>query len=105
MKSESVKKPLEKSKNVLEEKRKNGQAENLHKTSTLTIIGMKFVQEQLITSLQNEKTKQPCTAQWHTNTKTQKTEANGIFLKVRGVKKGKSYNYIPKALTTAYKKL
>ena len=31
MKTESVKKSLEKSKNVLEEKRKNSQAKNLHK--------------------------------------------------------------------------
>ena len=31
MKNESVKKSLDKSKNVLEEKRKNGQAKNLHK--------------------------------------------------------------------------
>ena len=34
MKNESVKKSLVKSKNVLEEKRKNGQAMNLHKKST-----------------------------------------------------------------------
>ena len=49
MKNESVKKSLEKSKNVLEEKRKNGQAKNLHneKTNTFTIIAMNFVHEQL----------------------------------------------------------
>ena len=50
MKNESVKKSLEKSKNVLEEKRKNCQAKNLHKkkTHTFTIIAMNCVQEQLI---------------------------------------------------------
>ena len=47
MKNESVKKSLEKSKNVLE-KCKNGQAKNLHKnTNTFTIITMNFVKEQL----------------------------------------------------------
>ena len=46
--NESVKKSLEKSKNVLEEKAQNGQAKNLHKkTNTFTIITMSFVQEQL----------------------------------------------------------
>ena len=40
MKNESVKKLLEKSKNVLEEK--------LKKTNTFTIIAMNFVQKQLI---------------------------------------------------------
>ena len=49
MKNERVKKSLEKSKNVQEEKRKNGQEKNLHKTNTFTIIAMNFVQEQLIT--------------------------------------------------------
>ena len=41
MKNESVQKPLEKSKNVLKEKSKNGQAKNLHKkrpTKQLTIL-------------------------------------------------------------------
>ena len=47
MKNESVK-SLEKSNNVLEEKRRNGQAKSLHKkTNTFTIIAMNFVQEQL----------------------------------------------------------
>ena len=47
MKNESVKKSLEKSKNVLE-KRKNGQAKNLHKKSnTFSIISKNFVHEQL----------------------------------------------------------
>ena len=50
MKNKSVKKSLEKSKNVLEQKRKNGQAKKLHKkTSMFTIIAMNFVQEQLNT--------------------------------------------------------
>ena len=40
-KHESVKKSLEKPKNILEEKRKNGQAKNLHKkTNTFTIIAL-----------------------------------------------------------------
>ena len=43
MKNESVKKSLEKSKNVLEEKRKIC----IKKTNTFTIIAMNFVQEQL----------------------------------------------------------
>ena len=48
MKNESVKKSLEKSKNVLEKKERNAPAKNLHKkTNTFTIIAMKFVQEQL----------------------------------------------------------
>ena len=52
MKNGSVKKSLEKSKNVLEEKRKNSQAENLHKeTNTVTIIATNFVREQLKTKL------------------------------------------------------
>ena len=43
---------LDLSKNVLEEKRKNGQSKNLHKkTNTFTIIATDFVQEQLITPL------------------------------------------------------
>ena len=37
MKTESVKKSLEKSKNVLEEKRKNGQAKILHKKTNVYI--------------------------------------------------------------------
>ena len=47
MKNESVKKSLEKSKNVLE-KYKNGQAKKncIKKTNTFTIIAMNFVQEQ-----------------------------------------------------------
>ena len=48
MKSESVKKSLEKSKNVLEEKRKMvKQKICIKKTKTFTIIAMNFVQEQL----------------------------------------------------------
>ena len=46
----SVKKSLEKSKNVVEEKKQNRQAKNLHKnkkTHTFTIIATNFVQEQL----------------------------------------------------------
>ena len=50
MKNQSVKKSLEKSKNDLEEKLKNGQAKNLHKkTNTFTIIATNFVREQLKT--------------------------------------------------------
>ena len=49
MKNESVKKSLEKSKNVLEEKRKIvKQKICIKKTHTFTIIAMNFVQEQLI---------------------------------------------------------
>ena len=44
MKNESVKKSLEKSKNVLEEKRKIVKRK---KTNTFTIIAKNFVQEQL----------------------------------------------------------
>ena len=47
MKNESVKKSLEKSKNVLEEKRKMVQQKIFVKTNTFTIIAMNFVQEQL----------------------------------------------------------
>ena len=49
MKNESVKKSLTKSKNVLEEKRKIGKANNLHQkmTNTFTIIAVNFFQEQL----------------------------------------------------------
>ena len=48
MKNESVKKSLEKSKNVLEEKRKMVKRKIcIKKTNTFTIIAMKFVQEQL----------------------------------------------------------
>ena len=48
MKNESVKKSLEKSQNVLEEKRKIvKQKICIKKTHTFTIIGMNFVQEQL----------------------------------------------------------
>ena len=45
MKNEGVKKSIETSKNVLEEKGKNGQAKILHKkkTNTFTIIAMNFV--------------------------------------------------------------
>ena len=47
MKNESVKKSLEKSKNVLEEKRKLvKQKICIKKTNTFTIIAMNFVQEQ-----------------------------------------------------------
>ena len=49
MKNESVKKSLEKSKNVLEEKRKMvKQKICIKKTNTFTIIAMNFVQEQFI---------------------------------------------------------
>ena len=48
MKNESVKKSLEKSKNVLEEKpKKVKQKFCIKKTNMLTIIAMNFVQEQL----------------------------------------------------------
>ena len=48
MKNESVKKSLEKSKNVLEEKRKKvKQKICIKKTHTFTINAMNFVQEQL----------------------------------------------------------
>ena len=48
MKNESVKKSLEKSKNVLEEKRKMvKQKICIKKTNMFTIIAMKFAQEQL----------------------------------------------------------
>ena len=48
MKNESVKKSLEKSKNVLEERRKMVKQINcIKKTNTFTIIAMNFVQEQL----------------------------------------------------------
>ena len=54
MKNESVKKSLEKSKNVLEEKRKNGQAKNLHKkTNTFTTSAMNVVQELLARTIRN----------------------------------------------------
>ena len=47
MKNESVKKSLEKSKNVLEEKRKMVKPKFCtKKTNTFTIIAMNFVQEQ-----------------------------------------------------------
>ena len=50
MKNESVKKSLEKSKNVLEEKRKMVRQKIwIKKTNTFTIIAMNFVQEQLTT--------------------------------------------------------
>ena len=55
MKNESVKKSLEKSKNVLEEKRKIvKQKICIKKTHTFTIIAMNFVQEQLIGLFTNE---------------------------------------------------
>ena len=48
MKNESMKKSLEKSKNILEEKRKMvKQKICIKKTNTFTIIAMNFVQEQL----------------------------------------------------------
>ena len=50
MMNESVKKSLEKSKNVLEEKRKIVKRQFcIKKTHTFTIIGINFVQEQLKT--------------------------------------------------------
>ena len=54
MKNESVKKSLEKSKNVLEEKRKTVKRKICikKKTHTFTIIAMNCVQEQLITTLE-----------------------------------------------------
>ena len=55
MKNESVKKSLEKSKNVLEEKRKIVQQKFALKNKyTCTIIAMNFVQEQLKTNLKNK---------------------------------------------------
>ena len=51
MKNESVKKSLEKSKNVLEEKRKMVKRKIcIKKTNTFRIIAMNFVQEQLKTA-------------------------------------------------------
>ena len=51
MKNASVKKSLEKSKNVLEEKRKmTKQKICIKKTNTFTIIAMNFVQEPLKTT-------------------------------------------------------
>ena len=52
MKNESMRKSLEKLKKVLEEKRKNIQAQKIciKKTNTFTIIDMNFVQEQLKTT-------------------------------------------------------
>ena len=47
MKHESVKKLLEKSKNVLEESAKLSSEKFAKKTHTFTIIAMNFVQEQL----------------------------------------------------------
>ena len=49
MKNESVKKSIEKSKNALEEQRKNSQAKKncIKKTNTCTIITIELVQEQL----------------------------------------------------------
>ena len=52
MKNESVKKSLEKSKNVLEEKRKMVKRK-IKRTITFTIIAMNFVQEQLINLFSN----------------------------------------------------
>ena len=50
MKNKSVKKSLEKSKNVLEDKRKMFKRQTcIKKTNTFTIIAMNFVQEQLTT--------------------------------------------------------
>ena len=47
-----MKKSLEKSQNVLEQKRKNDQAKILHKQNfTLTIIASNFVREQLIAKI------------------------------------------------------
>ena len=54
MKNESVKKSLEKSKNVPEEKCKmDKQKICIENTNTFTIIAMNFVQEQLVTSSTN----------------------------------------------------
>ena len=50
MMNESVKKSLEKSKNVLEEKRKIVKQKICIKRHTFTIIAMNFVQEQLTTN-------------------------------------------------------
>ena len=50
MKSERVKKTLEKSKNVLEEKREMVKQKNLQKTNACIIIAMNCVQEQLKTA-------------------------------------------------------
>ena len=53
MKNESVKKSLEKSKNVLEEKHKMVEQKIcIKKTNTFTIIAINFVQEQLKTENQ-----------------------------------------------------
>ena len=58
MKNASVKKSLEKSKNVLEEKRKNDQAKKFAKKTTFKIIAMNIVQEPLkTTKLQLERPK------------------------------------------------
>ena len=56
MKNESVKKSLEKSKNVLEEKRKTVKRKIcIKKTHTFTIIAMNGVQEQLNTTISYDK--------------------------------------------------
>ena len=56
MKNESVKKSLEKSKNVLEEKRKTVKRKIcIKKTHTFTIIAMNCVQEQLIRCISGRK--------------------------------------------------
>ena len=47
MKNESVKKSLEKTKNVLDEKHKNGQAKNLHNKLTKTFTIISLFREQL----------------------------------------------------------
>ena len=47
MKSESVKKSLEKSENVLEKREKVKQKICIKKTNTLTIIAMNFVQKEV----------------------------------------------------------
>ena len=57
MKNESVKKSLEKSKNVLEEKRKIVKRKIcIKKTHTFTIIAMNFVQEELNSRQTTKKT-------------------------------------------------
>ena len=50
----SAKKLREKSENVLEQKRKTGQAKNLHKKDTFTIIAMNFAREQLKNKLRHQ---------------------------------------------------
>ena len=63
MKNESVKKSLEKSKNVLEENRKMVKRKTcIKKTNTFTIFAMNFVQEQLKSVRRQDKKNKPTTA-------------------------------------------